>query len=243
MKKRIILLISLLFIGILIPIVKADSGWDSSYSSYDSGSSWSSSDYDSSSSWDYDYSGSYSSPGIYDDAEAGIIALIIIGTVFCIIIYTIFGSAYKKSSGSYSNRSVYIPNDKTQDEVNEVDPSININELVQYTYNLFVDVQKAWTDFDYDKLRELLSDELFNNYKMQLDTLSLENGKNIMDNFEFVNGSIVAIAKTDLTERVSIKLHVRMKDYVINTITNKVTHGNKGLCNGYYIFDNIRKIN
>ena len=217
--KRLLtsLLIVILFIGLLIPMVKADSGWDSSYSSSDSGSSYSSSDSDSSS--------DSSSYDLTPEEEFTVTVITVVTIIILVIIYT---SLLAAAARKYDNKQkAYLENPMKEEEIKEIDSSLDKKEVIDYTYKLFVDVQESWMNFDYDRLRELLSDELFNSYKMQLETLSLQNGKNVMKDFEFVDGEIIKVKIEYDMEEVIVKLHIRMKDYVINTTNNKVTHGNE----------------
>ena len=198
-------------------MVKADSGWDSSYSSYDSSSSYSSSDSDSS---------SYSSS--YDLSSEDEFTVTVITAVTIIIFFIVFISFLDATARNLDKKQkAYLENPMTEEEIKEIDSSLDKKEVIDYTYKLFVDVQESWMNFNYDRLRELLSDELFNNYKMQLETLSLQNGKNVMKDFKFVDGEIIKVKIEYNMEEVIVKLHIRMKDYVINTTNNKVTHGNE----------------
>ena len=215
MKNRLFKgLIIVLGIALLVlPFTKgrADSGWDSSYSGGSSSSSYSGSSSSSGSSY-YGSSG-----GSYDGETSG--SAIIFIVIFVIVLVIILS----RSKGASSN--FYNVTLMTQEEIDKIDPSIKLEEFMPKMFDLYVKIQKAWTNFNYDELRDCLSDELFNNYKMQLETLELEMGKNIMDDFKYIDGGVVSIRKTDLTEEVQIKLHVQMKDYVINTTDNSVKHG------------------
>ena len=224
--KGLLLVLGIAVFLLPIAITRADSGFDSSYSggggSYHSSggsSSHSSSHYHSSSS-----SGSYSGDGS--------LAPVIIGIVILIIIFIIIANSKGGGSSNY-----YATTLMSQDEIDKIDNTIKIDELMDYTFDLFVKVQKAWTDFKYDELRNYLSDELFNNYKMQLETLELEMGKNIMDDFKYIDGGVVSVKKNDLTEEVIVKLHVTMKDYIINTTDNSIKNGdpNKTMDINYFI--------
>lgn len=81
-------------------------------------------------------------------------------------------------------------------------------------------------NFDYDQLKELCSDTLFNTYKSQLEVLKIKNGKNIMNSFNFINVSILKIIKENdiITIRANVK--VLFLDYVIDTTNKKVIRGN-----------------
>lgn len=204
---------------VISPIVNADSGWDSDY---DSGGSWDSggSDWSSGSSWDSDYSGSSSS----GDVDSPILGLII----FIIIVVAAVGEIRKKK-GNYLvvKTQKHSYNDITQEHLSTVMPDANLADLKKLVFENFVDIQNAWSEFDYDKLRELCTDELYNSYKSQLETLKLKNGKNIMNDFSQNCTGIIDINNVNGDIVLTAFLSVSFYDYVINTISNKVTRGNK----------------
>ncbi len=83
-------------------------------------------------------------------------------------------------------------------------------------------------EFDYDKLREYTTDELFNMYKSQLEALKLKNQKNIMSGFNMLDLKIINVQNTLNTVSIDIYLNVEFFDYVIDINTNKVVRGNSG---------------
>ena len=208
---------------------RADAGHNSSYSS-GGGSSYHSSGGSSHSS-SYHSSSSSSSSGSYDGETSGSAILFII--IFVIILVVILSHTGK---GGSSNNYYQIKL-LTQEEIDQIDPSIKIEETMKKVFDMFVKEQTDWMNFNYDGLRDILSDELFNNYKMQLETMEAGMEKNIMEDIVMVDGGIVSIKNTDLTQELIVKLHVRMKDYIINTATNQPKHGdpNKIMDNNYLI--------
>ena len=235
-KIRKILLGVCALLLLMVPVIGlADAGHHSSYHS-SGGSHHSSSSHRSSGSSHRSSSSSYHSSSSYssssdDDVDPALIGFIVI-VVVVVIIVIIQSSGKGKNKGNY-----YYMKLMTQDEIDKIDPSIKIDETMDYVFDLFVKEQMAWMNFDYDGLRELLSDELFNVYKMQLETMEAGMEKNIMADIVKVDGGIISIRKTDLTEELQVKLHVRMKDYIINTATNKPKHGSpdKIMDNNYII--------
>lgn len=163
---------------------KADSGWDSDYDS--GGSDWGGgSDWDSDSDYDYDYdsssNNSYNSVGSDLDSSSSdtniIFIIIFICTgflsyipIFIIIIPIIF--LFRSIREKKSNIS--IPLKLSDEHIHQVDPKLNIEEFKTKAYMIYLDIQYAWMNFNYDRLRELTTDELYNMYSMQLDTLSVE---------------------------------------------------------------------
>ena len=177
----IISIFSLVAITFVIPNVKADSGWDSSYDggggSWSSGGgSWSSGGRSSSldsggSSW----SGSGSSSGSYSGSSFTFLLVIICVVLF--IYFTKDNTGYKASTRS-SREALYkeIEDDKIL--------GMPLEEFKALVFEKYKDIQIAWMNFDYDTLRKLTTDEIYNSYKMQLDVLRMKKQKNIMKDFE-----------------------------------------------------------
>ena len=118
---------------------------------------------------------------------------------------------------------------KDQERWNNILNSMGIENKVvtEELYQIFIDVQNAWMNFDYDKLKELCSDELYNSYKKDLEVLKLKDGQNIMHHFKPLNMSIKKATRKENALEVEFYLDIKFKDYVINTITNKVIRGSK----------------
>lgn len=105
--------------------------------------------------------------------------------------------------------------------------NLTIEELSKQLYDKFVDIQKAWMEFDYEKLRILCTDELYNSYKSQLEILKLKSGKNIMKEFNLERSNIICVTIIENNIVVKINMVVSFYDYVVNTNTEKVIRGNK----------------
>ncbi len=104
-----------------------------------------------------------------------------------------------------------------------IDPEILKKEL----YQNFIDIQIAWMNFDYEKLQELCSNELYNSYKKDLEILTLKNGQNIMNSFHLKELKIENIIEQEDHIEVAIYLDIIFRDYVINRSTKKVIRGKK----------------
>lgn len=206
--------------------VKADSGWDGGYDSgggsYDSGSSW-----DSGGS---DWSSDGNSGGSWNGGPVETVLLII---TYIIIIYA-FYKFYKWLSHGH-RRILREPMSRENYRISEGDTSLLRKYIPNYSkptfttklYEIYKDIQIAWMNFDYDSLKTLTNDELFNTYKSQLETLKLKNGQNIMSDFDLNDMEIVNVSETDVALIVEVAALIECHDYVIDTSNNKVTRGNK----------------
>ena len=227
LKIFVILLVA--FIPFYIsPVVRADSGWDSDY---DSGGGWDS-DYDSGSSWDSDYDYGSSSGG---SGDFGIFELIIV--VIIIIVVVAAKSKKPGTTSTYSAPTVNIYNDVSLDHLHMVMPNAHIHELKRMAFDNFVKIQHAWMNFDYDQLRELCTDELYNSYHSQLETLELKNGQNIMSDFTEKDIKIIDVDDVNGDIILTVYLAVEFYDYVINTISKQVTRGqsHRKILNNYIL--------
>lgn len=106
-------------------------------------------------------------------------------------------------------------------------PNEDLKSLKDMAYQNFIAIQNAWMNFEYDKLRELCTDELYNSYVSQLETLKLKNGQNIMSNFTVLDTKIIGANVENGNITLTVYLYVTFFDYVINTNTKEVTRGTK----------------
>ena len=202
--------------------IKADSGWDVDFDTGGSswsggsdwgGSSWSSSDWDS----DYSHSGSSSSGSF---SSFGFVVFIII--VVIIIYYLKYNNV--------TTTSKYIPEYKCspidEEYIKKYIDDFNKQKFLDDAYQIYLDTQKAWSNFDTKSLRNLLTDELFNTYNMQLKALKAKKQKNIMSDFalEKIDTTAINVSNNQITMKVV--LEVSFFDYVVD-ISNNVLRGNK----------------
>ena len=206
--------------------VNADSGWDTDYDfDYDSG-------WDSGSDWDsdYDYSwggGSYSSSSNSGGSSwlAAIVAVIII----IAIIYNNTNKNNKNRPSSGGGRSISNKTNNYQDidvsKISEIDKDMNINEFKMKVFNIYRDIQTAWMNFDTETIRKLTTDEIYNMYSSQLETLKLKGQKNIMTDITLDEVKIINIKKQNNIITTSVYLRVKCYDYVIKEATSEVVRG------------------
>ncbi|MBR2744327.1 MAG: TIM44-like domain-containing protein [Clostridia bacterium] len=211
----LVLSVSLLFASNTMRrnVVFADSGFDTSY---DSGSS--SSDWGSSSSYDYDYSsGSYSGGG------GGSIFSGIFGFIIFIIIMIIVSSSQK---GGSSTPVVQNVNDEAiNNKIKEFIPNFNKAEFLGEGFKIYKDVQNAWMNFKLDDVKEVITDEMFNMYQSQLDTLEVKGEQNIMKDFKQVQAYLKDVVKQNDNITITAGYVIEFYDYIVEQSTGKVLRG------------------
>ena len=219
-KTKIIFLtvVAILTLAIYyIPNVKADSGFDADYSS--SSSSSSSSGFSSS-------RGSSSGSSFYIPIEPEVAILLLTISLIAIIAYFTYAlklidKEIEELENEKSSKADKLPVDEIKKYIKDYKEDIFENDR----YNDFVEIQKAWMNFDLETLRNKLTDELYNQYEMQLDTLKQKNQKNVMHDFTKKDIFISDINKEKNNLIITVYLKTSFYDYI--TQDNKVIRGDK----------------
>ena len=99
-------------------------------------------------------------------------------------------------------------------------------KILDECYEIFINVQNAWMNFDYDSLRKETTDNLYNTYYNQLQSLVLKGQKNVMSDFELVEYELIKLSKKNSITTVKMELEVKFYDYIVDS-SNKVVRGKK----------------
>jgi hypothetical protein len=110
----------------------------------------------------------------------------------------------------------------------------DIDAFYKEVFKIYYDTQIAWMNNDIESVRNILSDELYNMYKMQLETLSKAGKKNMMEDIKLVDVYIKNVRFLGNKQLISVALNVTCKDYIIDVSNNRVVRGNKNIINDYY---------
>lgn len=200
---------------IKITKVDADSGFDSSYDSGGSGWGGSSDSWDSSSSWD-------SSDSSSGSGEPASLTSLMIVVVLFIVVFVIENEISKRKT---EKKQIIKSKDMDLDLISKIDPNLNLYEFKNEAFNIYKDVQEAWMNLDDGKIRTLTTDELYNMYSMQLDTLRVKNEKNIMKEINLVTASLTNLKIENNIETATVIMTVNCYDYIVDS-QNKVVRGN-----------------
>ena len=215
----------------------ADAGYHSSYSGGKSSSSSKSSSSKSSSSKSSSSksrssssssksrsssSSSNSSSGETVSLGESFLALLVIGVMYIfvpaiIIIVVIALSKNKKLKNN--NRIVVTNNEQAINEIKKYIPSFDANKFLLNGYGIFVRIEEAWMNFDLEKVRDCITDEMFNMYESQLTSMEMNGEQNIMKDFRLLNSAITQASKQNNMLQVKARYTVEFYDYIINRNT------------------------
>ncbi len=234
-KKLFLIIISFVIMLQIHTVSLADVG---SFDRYDSGSSSSSSwDSGSSSSWsshDYDY-GSSSSSSYDSDSDLDGFTIIGVLVFFAIVfIYSyIKAKNSQKSQGNISKTAYATPEiDVSQshiwaDEIKKIDPNFSEEKMLAWAKDLYVKLQNAWTERDWEPMRPFETESLFEQHKSQLQGYIDTNRINIVDRIAVNYATLYKFRQEGDRDILEIALKATKKDYIIDATTKEVLEGNK----------------
>lgn len=220
--------------------IKVDVG---SFEDYSSSSSSSHSSGYSSSSHDYSrsYGGSGYSGGGYSgssgDSDISLGTLVVIIIVIFIII-AISKAKDKKVTKmddevvptyTVGNQNLTMENhdDEVSRRIKEHDKEFDIEEFKAFAKTTFIKLQNAWTERDWEKVRVLESDKLFEQHKAQLQGYIDNNQINVIERIMVNEAHLYNFTQVQGKDTLTIDLKTRMADYIIDASTKKVIRGDK----------------
>jgi len=111
-------------------------------------------------------------------------------------------------------------------EAKEIDKDFSDEEFSKEAFYIYKEVQLAWMNFEIEKLRKLISEEMFTKYQKQLEEFKDKKQKNIMNQIEYKSNKIVDMKIEDGIEMVKCNMNVTCYDYIIDD-KEKVIKGKK----------------
>lgn len=156
-----------------------------------------------------------------------------IAVIIIILIVIFIELASKKSKGQnkiYNNTSknniVVANNNAAINEIKKYIPNFNTSQFLSNGYNIFVRIEEAWMNFDLEKVRDCITDEMFNMYESQLTSMEMKGEQNIMKDFKLLNSAITEAKKQNNMLEVKTRYVIEFYDYIVNKDTKKVVRGN-----------------
>lgn len=190
--------------------IATDSGFDTSYGSSGGSYSGGSSRHNSHSSGNWN--------GVSDmttlDTHVIIFSVlaIVLPVLSVVVIWIISIPKY-----SLDENDVYTLNKKkaiTDDKFKEYIKDESMEDFLLNRYQDYLTIQYAWMEFKYDILSAKTTNELYNQYVMQLETLKTKNQKNIMKEFLYLDSMITNITNNDNETAVTLELITIFYDYI-----------------------------
>ena len=249
MKKRNLFVILLCLVAIVMGLklnAFADLGNFNDYSSGSSGGSSYSGGYDGGYSSGGNYGGSYYYYSDSDDSDITgsdiILTIIVIGVV-------LFISYLKtKNSKNSSPTTGVVPTiqnhtDEIVNAITRTDPNFSSEKFIGWVKEVFITLQNAWSERDFEKVRPFEKEELYKQHT-ELIKQYIENGKiNVLDRINVNQAYLFKYYRDSQYEFMHVYIQARMTDYIKDEKTGKVLQGNPNTeYHLQYIYTFMRKV-
>ena len=106
------------------------------------------------------------------------------------------------------------------DEVKKVIPNINKKEFFDMASGMYVKLQEAWMNFDYETIRSLTTDDLYNSYKTMLESLERKKQKNIVSDIKVYGCNFTNAENEHGKYTVEVELDLAYRDYIVQEKNN-----------------------
>ena len=111
-------------------------------------------------------------------------------------------------------------------KVKEIDKNFNEEDFNKEAFNIYKEIQLSWCESKIDKIKELISEKLYDKYIKKLEELDKKKQKNIMSDIEYKSNKIIDIELKDNIEIITCEMDVKCIDYIIDD-KEKVVKGKK----------------
>ncbi len=246
MRKQNIFVTLLCIIAIITGLkfnTFADLGNFNDYSSGSSGGSFSGGSYDSGS-----YGGnSYYYYGDSDDDTDSFDIILTIAVVFIVLIVSYIKAKKSKNNAGASNTAAtpVIQNhtDEIVSAITKTDPEFSSEKFIGWVKEVFITLQNAWSERDFEKVRPFEKEELYKQHT-ELIKQYIANGKiNVLDRINVNQAYLFKYYKDSQYEFMSVYIQARMTDYIKDEKTGKVLQGNPNIeYHMQYIYTFMRKV-
>lgn len=224
--------ISVLFIGVTLRknVVFADSGYDFSYdgggSSYSDDYSYSSSDYSYSDSDSYSHSNYHRSSS---NKASPFSIFLSVSMVVVIILIALESQKHRTTTVAPATFKSNVNDDDIVNKVKTIIPDFNKEEFIKEGYQIYLDVQDAWMNFKLEDVRDKISDEMFNMYQSQLNTMEVKGEQNIMRGFTKQAAYLKDVVKQNENITITATYVIDFYDYIVDKNTGRVLRGSAGI--------------
>lgn len=189
-----------------------------------------------------DWGGNWSSSsnfGFFPFIRGGVSDVFIFMIVVVVFLYlnrnkTKTRSRRSSSSSTYRGASY---NSKLEDfmkgerlnleKLSQKDSGFSEGDFIAWTNDVFIQLQKAWTDKDWKRIRTFESDTLFKTHNSQLNNFIQKNQTNVVEEIAILNTKLEEYREDNANEYLSVIIQARYRDYLIDDLSRAVIKGDK----------------
>lgn len=181
--------------------------------------------------------GSSSGDNLDDVGTIILCASIFIIFISLVIYFVKSPSTSSRKAKTYKNIPPMFPYNATEqitEFIKQNDENFDTEKFLSWAKKVFIALQAAWTERDWEKIRTLEKEELFEQHNIQLQEFIRLGRINVMDNIQIIDAYLHKFGIDENYEHLIVSLRATMNDYIIDEKSGKVIAGDK-----YEVFDTI----
>lgn len=165
-----------------------------------------------------DYSSSYD-----EDGSGGAIPLSPGAAVTLVGVFFLVFGGIVVAGNKAENKG--LDEEATIATIKGIDEEFSPLEFKDFANQVLVNIQKAWQDKDFDAMRNMESDALYNVHAKQLEEYVKNKKTNCMTNLKIKDTKIAKYEKNGDYDCIHVKIHAMIRDYVVDDASGKVIEG------------------
>ena len=155
-----------------------------------------------------------------------VIFVLVIALFFGIIGYIAF-TQWGQPPSQNAPGWVHVPDHSYEitQAVKEYDPAFNAIAFLEWAKEVFIKLQYAWMDRDWEQVRPFESEELYAQHARQLQEYKRLGRINVLERINVNNAYFFQLVKDPKWETLWVVMNVRMIDYIIDEQSRRVLKG------------------
>ena len=179
---------------------------------------------------------SYSSSGSsLDFSNPADVVLFIVILVVIFIVFALSIRASKNKANSTTADSYIVPPDlmpvnftiQITEFIKQTDMDFNAEKFISWSKDVFITLQTAWTERDWEKIRAIEKEELFEQHNAQLQEYIRLGRINCIERINVNQAFLHRYVRDENFEHLTVCMDVRMIDYIIDEKSGKLLNGSK----------------
>ncbi len=151
--------------------------------------------------------------------------------VLVYFIYRRYGKSQQTKRASRAQtqtapRVIEQPTPANLERLKARDPLFSDEVFLSKVNNMFIQLQQAWMDKQWNSIRPFETDALFNMHHKQLNAYIEQQRTNVVENIAILDSTIVRYEHDGAHDELAVMIRARLNDYVIDDHTKKIIKGN-----------------
>lgn len=163
----------------------------------------------------------------------GILWWIILGFIAKVVFSKFIKSDFLKNVDSHiqNPQANYEPSPNEIDltPLYALDPNFDRQNFISYSKEVFIELQDAWTEKDWEIARQFESQQLYNTHAKQMQEYIKNKTTNIVENISILDTRLHTLEITNTTTYLSVLLTAVFNDYVVDDDTKKIIAGSQDI--------------